>query len=79
LRTPWQQQWATLVEDIDGALGLALKDEVGPDALLRYLRTLAYAQEHEYGGVGISRVERKDLEAARAGAEAWLRSRGAIK
>jgi len=79
LRTPWQQQWATLVEDLDGTLGLTLKDERGPDELLRYLQALAYAQDRVYGGAGLSKVERESLGSSRMRAEAWLRSRGAIR
>ncbi len=31
LRTTWQQEWATLVEDIDGAYGLTVKDDEGAE------------------------------------------------
>ena len=79
LRTPWQQQWATFVEDLDGTMGLTLKDERGPDELLRYLQTLAYAQDRVYGGEGLSKAEHESLESSRMMAEAWLRSRGAIR
>jgi hypothetical protein len=77
LRTPWQQQWATLVEDIDGALRLTLKDEEGPEELLGYLRSLAYAQWEQYGLGTLSARARRRFLAAQTGAEAWLRSRGA--
>jgi ppGpp synthetase/RelA/SpoT-type nucleotidyltranferase len=79
LRTPWQQEWATLVEDIDGAMRLTLKDESGPDELLRYLRALAYAQWEQHGLGELSRRAHGDLEDAQAGAEVWLRSRGASR
>ena len=41
LRTPWQQEWATLVENLDGTYRLTLKDEAGAAEILDYLRLLA--------------------------------------
>lgn len=38
LRTEWQQRWAMLVEDLDSAYRLQLKDEQGPLEVLEYLR-----------------------------------------
>ena len=38
LRTEWQQRWGKLVEDLDAAYRLNLKNEDGPDVVLDYLR-----------------------------------------
>lgn len=49
LRTPGQQDWAEMVERIDGRLGTRLKDGEGPDGLRRYL---------QLAGLGIDLAER---------------------
>jgi ppGpp synthetase/RelA/SpoT-type nucleotidyltranferase len=77
LRTPWQQQWATLVEDIDGALRLTLKDDSGPNELLRYLRALAYAQWESYGLGKLTAASGAELRIARSDADRWLMGREA--
>ncbi|MEO5917948.1 MAG: RelA/SpoT domain-containing protein, partial [Candidatus Limnocylindrales bacterium] len=41
LRTIWQQRWAMLVEGLDFAYRLQLKDEQGPREVLDYLRAYA--------------------------------------
>jgi putative GTP pyrophosphokinase len=41
LRTEGQQAWAMLVEDLDSAVGLQLKDDVGPSGVLRSLAVYA--------------------------------------
>lgn len=76
LRTIWQQEWATLVEDLDGSYELSLKDEAGPDELLAYLQLLASAQEAEYAGPGLDERLAGELRAARQIAEDWLNVRG---
>ena len=76
LRTPWQQDWATLVENLDGTYGLTLKDESGAAEILDYLRLLADAMHARYA-LGRLEAERvRSLESARTVAAAWLAARG---
>jgi putative GTP pyrophosphokinase len=49
LRTARQQRWATLVEDLDAAYRFQLKDEIGPEEVLEYLRVYA---------LGLSEIDR---------------------
>lgn len=72
IRTPWQQSWADLVENLDGAYGLTLKDEEGPFEVIEYLRVLAagYHERNDSGYVGRKRL--RDIETARANALEWL-------
>ena len=49
LRTANQQRWAMLVEDLDAAYNLRLKDEKGPEEVLEYLRVYA---------LGLSEIDR---------------------
>lgn len=77
LRTGWQQEWATLVEDLDGTYGLRLKDDRGPDEVMSYLRLLALAQLERYAEGVIRRSVLRRLGGAREVAGEWLEaSRG---
>lgn len=76
LRTTWQQEWATLVEDIDGAYGLTLKDDEGADEVLGYLRLLATAQEARYAAGRFDAPGARQLNEARQVAVDWLTRRG---
>jgi ppGpp synthetase/RelA/SpoT-type nucleotidyltranferase len=72
LRTPWQQQWATLVEDLDGAYGLTLKDETGPEDVLRFLRLLGDAFHVRETSGHMSAVAARSLAEARDAAASYL-------
>lgn len=76
LRTMWQQQWATLVEDLDGAYRLSLKDEQGPMEVLEYLRLLAEAQLQYYADGAVKQSLVRRVGAARDLATEWLASMG---
>jgi ppGpp synthetase/RelA/SpoT-type nucleotidyltranferase len=76
LRTPSQQAWAMLVEDLDGRYRLDLKDESGPEEVLEYLRVyaLALAELDDAGVVGARTIRR--LGRAQADAQHRLSSGG---
>ena len=62
LRTDGQQAWAMLVEDLDSAVGLGLKDDLGPTSVLRSLAL--YAED----------VARMDLAGRSDAADAVVRA-----
>lgn len=72
LRTPWQQSWADLVENLDSVYGMTLKDEQGPAEVTEYLRVLAagYHERNDLGFIGKRRV--REIVAARDTALGWL-------
>jgi ppGpp synthetase/RelA/SpoT-type nucleotidyltranferase len=76
LRTYSQQRWAMLVEDLDSAFRLNLKDEQGPAEVLEYLRVYAAGlAEHDRSGE-VSRRTARLVATARANAQRALREGG---
>lgn len=75
LRTDWQQGWARAVERLDARYGLALKDEHGPDPLLRYLERKAYALDITHRHEAMERELREELVVLEGEAERWLSER----
>jgi len=72
LRTAWQQEWARAVERLDAKYGLALKDEHGPEPLLRYLDRLAYALDLTHRHEALELKLRDELAALEQEAARWL-------
>ena len=72
LRTDWQQEWARTVERLDARYGLALKDENGPEALLRYLERMAYALDITHRHEALERQLRDELAVLEREAARWL-------
>ena len=76
LRTLSQQRWAMLVEDLDGAYRMDLKDEQGPTEVLDYLRVYA-AGLAEFDSSGqVSAATARRVRAARSDAQRRLRQGG---
>jgi ppGpp synthetase/RelA/SpoT-type nucleotidyltranferase len=73
LRTTLQQQWAELVEEWDGALGMDLKHEVAPDVIHSYFRELADYFDLLDKGVAESDIDKSALRDAREALNAWAR------
>jgi Uncharacterized protein conserved in bacteria len=72
LRTDWQQAWARAVERLDARYSLALKDERGPDALLRYLERMAYALDITHRHEAVERQLQEELAVLEQEAARWL-------
>lgn len=72
LRTEWQQGWARAVERLDARYGLALKDERGPDVLLRYLERMAYALDITHRHEAVEQLLHEELAALEREAARWL-------
>jgi ppGpp synthetase/RelA/SpoT-type nucleotidyltranferase len=76
LRTLSQQRWAMLVEDLDAAHRLNLKDEQGPAEVLDYLKVYAAGlAELDLSGQ-VSSVTARLVKAARSDAQRRLRQGG---
>ena len=76
LRALSQVRWAMLVEDLDGAYRLDLKDEQGPEEVLDYLRVYA-AGLAEFDASGqVSAATARRMRAAQSDAQRRLRQGG---
>jgi len=76
LRTLSQQRWAMLVEDLDTAHRLNLKDEQGPAEVLDYLKVYAAGLAELDVSGQVSRVTARLVMAARSDAQRRLRQGG---
>ncbi|MHB8631134.1 MAG: RelA/SpoT domain-containing protein [Candidatus Limnocylindria bacterium] len=72
LRTVAQQGWAMLVEDLDAAYRLQLKDETGPEEVLEFLRVYASALTERERTGSLSGLTAQRLGAARMTAQRRL-------
>lgn len=72
LRTEWQQEWARTVERLDARYGIALKDENGPEVLLRYLQRMAYALDVRHRHESLERQFQDELAVLEREAARWL-------
>ena len=71
-RQSCSQEWARTVERLDARYGLALKDENGPEALLRYLERMAYALDITHRHEALERQLRDELAVLEREAARWL-------
>lgn len=76
IRSEWQQAWAGAVERLDARYGLALKDERGPDVLLRYMERMAYALDVTHRHEALERLLHEELAVLGREAARWLSDQG---
>lgn len=72
IRTPRQQEWASVVEDIDEDLGTDIKHENGPDPLINFMSALSDVYYQEESGVP---VDTSPVHAASQELQVWLAER----
>jgi ppGpp synthetase/RelA/SpoT-type nucleotidyltranferase len=76
LRTRSQQRWAMLVEDLDAAYRLDLKDDNGPAEVLEYLRVYAAGLAEADASGEVSQATARLVRAARRDAQRVLMQGG---